>query len=202
MARINKKRSRNPLILIGCEGKNESERLYFSHFSSRDCRILFSTGNNTDPKGMFNDLKKYMQKEDINSSYGDEIYLVLDTDLDARRIKDIKEIENDCLNLGITIITSSPTFEIWYLMHMRNNNLFFTSSKDVKSELKRLINNYKESMDIYPLICANTKGAIKLAKDIEKNHIRNGEKDDYYFNPHSKVYLILEELEKIKNNNQ
>ena len=133
----NKKR---PLIVICSEGgKKSSEYYYFRNFSSRDLRIQFSTGNSTDPKGMLNDLLNYIVNEDIKSEENCKIFLVLDTDLNKTRINEIKEIEEKCNKNNIEIITSSPTFEIWYLMHYRSNKLNFLSSKEVKKR----ISNYK-----------------------------------------------------------
>ena len=104
----------------------------------------------------------------------------------------------ECNRLGIKIITSSPTFEIWYLMHFRNNNLRFNSSKAVKLELKKIITGYKESMNVYEIIKDNTKKAIDNALMIEKNAFKDKVNDSYSFTPHSYVYIIIEEIEKLK----
>lgn len=45
-------RKRNSIIVIGCEGKNKTEEIYFKNFNSRQCIIKFSTGNSTDPVGI------------------------------------------------------------------------------------------------------------------------------------------------------
>ncbi len=80
--RRNKKR---PLIVICSEGgKKSSEYYYFKNYSNRNLRIQFSTGNSTDPKGMLEDLLKYIQNEDIISEDNCKIFLVLDTDLDKK----------------------------------------------------------------------------------------------------------------------
>ena len=113
-----KKQLKRPLIVICSEGEaKSSEYYYFRHFSTRNLRIQFSTGDNTDPKGMLDNLLKYIQREDIKSEDNVRIFLVLDTDLDDKRIKEIKAIEKVCLRNKIEIITSAPTFEIWYLLH-------------------------------------------------------------------------------------
>lgn len=146
-------KERKPLIVICVEGeKNSTEYNYFRHYSSRDLRIKFSTGGNTDPKGMLEDLLKYIRNEDIASEDNCRIFLVLDTDLDERRISEIKEIEQECIDNNIEIVTSAPTFEIWYVMHYRNNRLKFQTSKEVKRELQNLNGTYTESMDMYQII--------------------------------------------------
>lgn len=87
---------------------------------------------------MLEDLKKYIITEDVKSEDNCTIFLLLDTDLNNKRIKEIEEIEEDCKRNNINIITSAPTFEIWYLMHFKERKLTFLSSKDVKIEVKKL----------------------------------------------------------------
>ena len=92
-----KQNKKKPLIVICSEGgKKSSEYYYFRNYCTRDLRIQFSTGNNTDPKGMLEDLLKYIRNEDVKSEDNVRIFLVLDTDLDDRRINAIKEIEEKC----------------------------------------------------------------------------------------------------------
>lgn len=192
----NKKR---PLIVICSEGgKKSSEYYYFRNFASRDLRIQFSTGNSTDPKGMLNDLLNYIANEDIKSEENCKIFLVLDTDLNKTRINEIKEIEEKCNKNNIEIITSSPTFEIWYLMHYRSNKLNFLSSKEVKKELAIINNGYEESMDMYKLIYNLTDKAKTKAKSIEQSVINNKE-ELLKTNPHTSIYKILDAIDKFEN---
>ena len=100
--RYNKKK---PLIVICSEGgKKSSEYYYFRNYSNRNLRIQFSTGNSTDPKGMLDDLLKYMNNEDVASEDNCRIFLVLDTDLNKKRISEIKEIKQECIDNNIEIV--------------------------------------------------------------------------------------------------
>ncbi len=72
-------RKRRPIIVIGCEGNNKTEEIYFKNFNSRKCIIKFSTGNSTDPVGIVNDLIKFIDNE-IGREDDDKYYVVLDTD--------------------------------------------------------------------------------------------------------------------------
>ncbi len=191
MTRVKNKREKYPLIIIKCEGTNSAEKIYFRNFSRRDCRIKFCTGNRTDVKGMLEDLLNYMVKEDLNIEDNNQIYLVLDTDFNQKRIKEINEIEPICQEKGINIILSSPTFEMWYLLHFRHKNIQFKSSKEVKKEIKKLIPEYKETLNIYLKLKDKTKEAIKNAKIVKKQ--------DYpiEFKPYSNIYIILEDIEKL-----
>lgn len=194
-------KERKPLIVICVEGeKNSTEYNYFRHYSSRDLRIKFSTGGSTDPKGMLEDLLKYISNEDIASEDNCRIFLVLDTDLDERRISEIKEIEQECIDNNIEIVTSAPTFEIWYLMHYRNNKLKFQTSKEVKRELQNLNGTYTESMDMYKIIKDSTDNARSTAQSFEQQIIRNKE-DLLSSNPHTSIYKILDAIDEFNNLN-
>lgn len=202
MARRQLRQSKKkPLIVICSEGgKKSSEYYYFRNHTNRDLRIQFSTGNSTDPKGMLDDLLKYIRNEDIASEDNCRIFLVLDTDLDERRISEIKEIEQECIDNNIEIVTSAPTFEIWYLMHYRNNRLKFQTSKEVKRELQNLNGTYTESMDMYKIIKDSTDNARSTAQSLEQQIIRNKE-DLLSSNPHTSIYKILDAIDEFNNLN-
>ena len=194
-------KERKPLIVICVEGeKNSTEYNYFRHYSSRDLRIKFSTGGSTDPKGMLEDLLNYIRNEDIASEDNCRIFLVLDTDLDERRISEIKEIEQECIDNNIEIVTSAPTFEIWYLMHYRNNKLKFQTSKEVKRELQNINGTYTESVDMYKIIKDSTDNARSTAQSFEQQVIRNKE-DLLSSNPHTSIYKILDAIDEFNNLN-
>ena len=196
--RQNKKK---PLIVICSEGgKKSSEYYYFRNHTNRNLRIQFSTGNSTDPEGMLEDLLKYIHNEDIASEDNYRIFLVLDTDLDKKRIGEIKRIEQKCIDNNIEIITSAPTFEIWYVMHYRSNRLKFQTSKEVKKELQSLNGTYIESMDMYKIIKESTDSARVTAKGIEKKIINNNE-DLLSSNPHTGIYKILDAIDEFNNLN-
>lgn len=192
---------KKPLIVICSEGgKKSSEYYYFRNHTNRDLRIQFSTGNSTDPKGMLEDLLKYIRSEDIASEDNCRIFLVLDTDLDERRISEIKEIEQECIDNNIEIVTSAPTFEIWYLMHYRNNKLKFQTSKEVKRELQNINGTYTESMDMYKIIKDSTDNARSTAQSFEQQIIRNKE-DLLSSNPHTSIYKILDAIDEFNSLN-
>lgn len=196
-----RKSKKKPLIVICSEGgKKSSEYYYFRNHANRDLRIQFSTGNSTDPKGMLEDLLKYIRNEDIASEDNCRIFLVLDTDLDEKRISEIKKIEQKCIDNNIEIVTSAPTFEIWYLMHYRNNRLNFQTSKEVKRELQNINGTYAESMDMYKIIKESTDNARSTAQSLEQQVIRN--KDDLLSsNPHTSIYKILDAIDEFNNLN-
>ena len=121
--------------------------------------------------------------------------MVLDTDLDKARIREIKEIEQRCINNNIEIITSAPTFEIWFVMHYRNNKLIFQTSKDVKKELQNINGVYTESMDMFKIVESMTNKARTVAQSFEQQAIKNRE-ELLYVNPHTSIYKILNAIDE------
>ena len=199
MARRQLKQQKKPLIVICSEGgKKSSEYYYFRNYTNRNLRIQFSTGNSTDPLGMLEDLLKYIHNEDIASEDNCRIFLVLDTDLSEKRINEIKEIKQKCIDNNVEIITSAPTFEIWYVMHYRNNRLRFNTSKEVKKELQSLNGTYTESMNMYKIIKNSTDNARNTAKFFEQQTLKNRE-NLLSSNPHTSIYKILDAIDEFNN---
>ncbi len=197
MARKQISKKRNPLIVICTEGGNKTEEIYFKNFRERNLRIQFSTGNSTDPEGMLEDLLKYIENEDIKSEDECTIFLVIDTDLSPKRIEKIKKIKPICDRNNIILITSSPTFEIWYLMHYDKNVKVFTSSLEVKKSMLKHIPKYTESMNIFPKIIDKLDKAYSTSKKIESRAAKENE-DIINVNPHTDVYKIIDKINEYK----
>ena len=191
------KRKTKSIIAIGCEGKNKTETLYFKNFISRECIIKFSTGIHTDPVGMANDLVDFIKKEDIKADYGDKMYLLIDTDVNENKQSQIDEAKEICNRNDIELITSTPAFEYWYILHYGYTSKGYQSSKQIKSEMKKKIPNYSENIDVYPIIKDKTDDAIRNAINIEKYQKENGQViDSEKANPHTSVYKVVKELKK------
>ena len=195
--RNRKQRKRKSFIVIKCEGDNETEQIYFNNFKSRECIIKYPDGNSTDPVGMANELVSFMNSEDINSKNGDKIYLLIDTDVNANKQKQIDEAKKICDECGIELITSTPSFEFWYMLHFGYTTGPYTSSKDIKRKMKKKILGYTESTNVYPIIKDNTDEAMNYAEKVEKLHKQNGRKiDSEDANPHTSAYRVLKEIKK------
>lgn len=191
------KRKRKAFVILGCEGKNKTETIYFSHFSSRECIIKFSTGNHTDPVGMTNDLIQYMKKMNFNLEDEDKAYLLLDTDVNENKKQQIELAKRICKNENINLITSTPTFEIWYLLHFDFTTKTYQSSKEVKKQIKNKIDNYTENMDIFEILEDKLKQAIENANNLEKFQKNNHKNlEDESCNPYTSVHHLVNELIK------
>ena len=187
-------RQRNPLIVIGCEGKNKTEEIYFKNYNSKKCMIRFSNGNCTDPVGIVNNLVTFINNE-LGREENDKYYAVFDTDINKGLQSQIDEAKSIAKENGVEIITSTPSFEIWFRLHFGFTTKLYNSSDDVIDDLNGKIDEYKKSKNIYPIIAQKTKEALKNAKRLEKHHVDLGHAlytDEC--NPYTATYKVVEEL--------
>lgn len=192
-------RTRNPVILIGCEGNNKSETIYFKNYRSRNYYIEFSRGNDTDPIRIINNLIEDIKKLELDSKLGDKYYCVIDTDTDKSREKIINNAITFAKKHEITVITSNPCFEVWGLCHFSDSTKQFLTSKDVKKELKNHLPGYEEGTDIFKNIKSKTNLAILNAEKLEKHHKNLGRKEfTMDWNPSTKIHEIIKHLITIK----
>lgn len=187
-------RNRNPFIIIGCEGKNKTEKLYFKNFNNRKCIIKFSKGNSTDPKGIVQDLINYVNSE-IDREKNDKVYAVFDTDVKQNKQAKIEEAKKLANENGVEIITSTPSFELWFLLHFGYTTKAFTSNVDLLNELKKHIGSYEKNKNTYLSIKESTGQAINNAKKLEKYQLDKGQAlENENCNPYTAVYKVVEEL--------
>ena len=190
------KRKRKPLMLIVAEGKNKTERRYFSSFQNQygKYNIRFVTGLETDPVGMFKAMDKAWNKNELSTKDGDKAYIVLDIDCKIEKIQLIKQLQSKSKN--IRFITSNPCFEVWFVLHFIYTTHQFKDSKEPKRQLTKYIPEYEESMDIsmilYPLLDTAVKNLERLKKHYKTLGIVWGEIES---NPMSDAIEILRELE-------
>ena len=187
-------RQRNSLVVIACEGKNKIEEIYFKNYNSRKCMIRFSKGNNTDPVGIVKDIIKFINNE-IGKEENDKYYVVIDTDVNKNSQVQIEEAKNLAKENGVEIINSTPTFELWYILHFGYTTKMYNSSEEVVEKLKEKIPEYTKNMNLYPKIKDNTLKAIKNSKKLEKHQVELGQPlDNENCNPYTAVYKVAEEL--------
>ena len=193
--RNTEQRKRNPFVIIGCEGKNKTEKLYFKNFNSRQCMIKFSKGNSTDPKGIVEDVIRFIKNNQIELEENDKVYAVFDTDVGQNKQQQIEEAKRLAEANGVEIITSTPAFEIWFLVHFGYTTKAFVSNKALQDELEKQIPDYSKSNNTYLTVKDLTGQAIKNAKRLEKYQLNEGQAlDSENFNPYTGVYKVTEEL--------
>lgn len=156
-------------------------------------RVIFASGNDTDPVHIVNCVKKQLTQIDVMK--GDIAFCVFDLDnlkckgkqfLEAKRIADKKSIH---------MIPSNPCFEVWYLEHFTYTNKPFLHFKDVIEELKKYIPDYEKTKNYSELLDDKLEVAKANCKKLEDFHSNCNHESRLSRNPSSLVYEIFEKIE-------
>lgn len=196
--RVRKVRKQKSKILIAAEGKNKTEKTYFSNFEDgkKSYNITYARGNNTDPLKLVKMLIKEIDELKLDLQDDDVAYCIFDTDVDPNKNKIIEEAIQLANKNNIKIITSSPCFELWFLLHYDYTTANMDSEKVIK-RLKEYYPKYEKNINIYPDIIKEIDLAIDRAKKIEKYQIDNNRRiGTVEANPNTEVYKIVEYLMK------
>lgn len=196
--RVRKVRKQKSKILIAVEGKNKTEKTYFSNFEDgkKSYNITYARGNNTDPLKLVKMLIKEIDELKLDLVDDDVAYCIFDTDIDPNKNKIIDEAILLAKKNNIRIITSSPCIEMWFLLHYD----YTTSNMDNEEVIKRLKEyypKYEKNINIYPDIIEKIDIAIEHAKKLEKYQIDNNRRiGTVDANPNTEIYKVVEYLMK------
>ena len=196
--RVRKVRKQKSKILIAAEGKNKTEKTYFSNFEDgkKSYNITYARGNNTDTLKLVKMLIKEIDELKLDLQDDDVAYCIFDTDVDTNKNKIIEEAIQLAKKNNIKIITSSPCFELWFLLHYDYTTANMDSEEVIK-RLKEYYPKYEKNINIYPDIIKEIDLAIDRAKKIEKYQIDNNRRiGTVEANPNTEVYKIVEYLMK------
>ena len=196
--RVRKVRKQKSKILIAAEGKNKTEKTYFSNFEDgkKSYNITYARGNNTDPLKLVKMLIKEIDELKLDLQDDDVAYCIFDTDVDPNKNKIIEEAIQLAKKNNIKIITSSPCFELWFLLHYDYTTANMDSEKVIK-RLKEYYPKYEKNINIYPDIIKEIDLAIDRAKKLEKYQTDNNRRiGTVEANPNTEVYKIVEYLMK------
>lgn len=196
--RVRKVRKQKSKILIAAEGKNKTEKTYFSNFEDgkKSYNITYARGNNTDPLKLVKMLIKEIDELKLDLQDDDVAYCIFDTDVDPNKNKIIEEAIQLAKKNNIKIITSSPCIELWFLLHYD----YTTANMDNEEVIKRLKEyypKYEKNINIYPDIIKGIDLAIERAKKLEKYQNDNNRRiGTVEANPNTEVYKIVKYLMK------
>ncbi len=196
--RVRKIRKQKSKILIAVEGKNKTEKTYFSNFEDgkKPYNITYAKGNNTDPLKLVKMLVKEIEKMELDLQDGDAAYCIFDTDIDPDKNKIINEAIQLAKKNNIKIITSSPCVELWFLLHYDYTTANMRNEEVIK-RLKKFYPKYEKNVNIFPDIIENLYKAIERAKKLEKYQLDNTRRiGTVEANPNTEIYKIVEYLIK------
>lgn len=187
-------RKTKKIILIGAEGKNQTERKYFKAFNQvqSEYKIMAGKGNNTDPVGVVEDLLKSAKQEELDLKDGDMLACFIDVDFKKGRDQELRAAMKLSRQNNISVFLSNPCFEIWYLLHFRYSTKLYGSNEEVIKELGCYISDYSKSKDVYNLIENKIDQALLNTKRLESYHLENGTNDRLKKLPSTEAYKLIE----------
>lgn len=191
-------RKRKKVIFIATEGKNKTERLYFKKFNSDKVQMRFAKGGSTDPVNMVSELLSECKDMGFDPEAGDMAYCVLDSDFSINKNNQMALADKKAKKNDLSLIVSSPCFEIWYLCHYEYSTKIFGSNEEVIDELKKRMPQYdKNKEDMYEILLQMKDNAVENAKKLEKYNLQSGKKlHTVEFMPSTEVYRIIETIVK------
>ena len=187
-------RKTKKIILIGAEGKNQTERKYFKAFNQvqSEYKIMAGKGNNTDPVGVVEDLLKSVKQEELDLKDGDILACFIDVDFKNGRDQELRAAMKLARQNNISVFLSNPCFEIWYLLHFRYSTKLYGSNEEVIKELSSYISDYSKSKDVYDVIENKIDQALLNTKRLESYHLENGTNDRLKKLPSTEAYKLIE----------
>ena len=188
-------RERKKIIVIGTEGKNKTEVLYFRELEKkqRKYHCIFVPGNETDPVKIVRNTAKKAKEEELSIKEGDMAISVFDIDADESKIPQLQEAKESAKRKNISIVSSNPCGEVWYLEHFGYTTKPFVSSAAVIKELEKKIPGYQKSVCNFELLYPRTETAIKNCEKLDLYHADNSEADEFA-NPRTDMYKVVRNI--------
>lgn len=194
--RVRNNRKPKNKIIIAVEGKNKTEKLYFNNFDDgkKSYSIMFTKGNDPDPLTLVKRLSEEIKRIGLDLTDGDIAYCVFDTDDNPNKNKIITEAKNLAKKNNIKVITSTPSIELWFLLHYEYTTASMNNEK-VISKLKKYYPKYEKNINIYDAISSYLQTAIENSKKLERYQLTNNKIiGTVEANPSTEIYKIVEEL--------
>ena len=194
--RVGKSRIPKSKILIAVEGNNKTEKIYFSNFDNgkKKYSISFARGNYTDPLNLVKMLIKEIDKIGLDLDGYDEAYCVFDVDTNIVRNSIIAESKKLASANNIKIVTSTPSIELWFLLHYEYTSAGMTN-RELITRLRKFLPTYDKNINVYNYIFENTNTAVLRAKKLIKYQLENKKTiGTVEANPCTEIYQLVERL--------
>jgi len=200
------KRAPYAKILIVCEGE-KTETNYFhgvvNYYSLNSANVEVCSDCGSDPMSIFRYAKhRFREERDLGDPF-DKVYCVFDRDSHTNYSAAVSSIATATPQKTFSAITSVPCFEYWLLLHFNYSTQPFVSTPGksagvrVLDKLKEFMPHYdKASKSVFPELI----GQLEFAKQNASRALKEANKRDDE-NPSTRVHLLVEFMQNIKNNN-
>lgn len=187
MASKTYKKQRKPIILMVCEGRNQTERLYFSHFIQRNSPYSLKIINSeaTDCASMARKASRLFIDYQMDKTLGDRAFCLIDLDLQSEKEILLSKLKAKYKN--IEFIVSNPCFEIWLMYYFTADPPVKQSSRMVKEYMNTYVCDYTESTDIISKCSLQDDYAVAINRSENKNKTYAADTPLADKNPYSEV---------------
>ena len=184
-------RERKKIIVVGTEGQNKTEVLYFRELEKKQNKYhcIFAQGNETDPVKIVRNTARKAKEEELSLKEGDIAISVFDLDADESKQAQLKAAKEDAEKKNVCIVNSNPCFEVWYLEHFRHSTKAFTNSNAVIRELEKHLPGYRKNVCDFESLYPKTGEAIKNCEKLDRYHAENNAADEFA-NPRTDIYKV------------
>lgn len=167
-------------FLILCEG--DTEEKYFLGMRIRGGPVLDVVNPRTRHLQVIDEAWRRRNIDDWDEE--DEIWCVLDTELDRKLTLAMLEKAGDEIRLAL----STPCFEFWLLLHHKDHRAPFQTAKEVEKAVKCVVPGWTKGSTRFADFREGVADACRRAKAIE----RAGE--DPMPNPSTSVWRLVEAI--------
>lgn len=160
-----RKRKRNPVVYIICEGA-ETEPRYFRAFRTRYCNIdiipLSSPYKSAD--SLVRKAKNTLGEYPYYPDEGDVVWCVFDRDENTSAM--LRSAGEMADKNGYRIAFSNPCFEYWYLLHYTDHTGYLEDCDAVIRQLRKKgrLREYTKSDDLYQTLLPKQQEAVSRAE--------------------------------------
>lgn len=86
-------KTRNPVIVLVCEGRNKTESKFFNHFKTREnpYNLKIIPSEATDPKNMAKKARQAIDEMQLDNKLGDRVFCLVDLDLSFSQLQKVED---------------------------------------------------------------------------------------------------------------
>lgn len=123
---------------------------------------------------------------------GDLAISIFDLDLSDSKKEQLKKAKEISDRNNITIISSNPCFEVWYLDHFGYTSKPFNNNIEMIASLRKHIPDYQKNQCNFDKLYPLTDEAIRNCEKLDEHHRKIGSEDIFEFNnPRTDMYKIV-----------
>ena len=201
-----KKTKEKPRAKIYIFAEGDTEEIYLKHFEVKEynAEVIAKDPKCTDAVGIVARARNFMKEEKLDLELGDRVYCVFDSDpLSNPNIQLAFDMIRGMAEEGMRCIFSNPSFEVWFILHLKERVPYGLTAIQLKEHLRRALKpvfpNYSETTDIFDWL--RDKQSLAYERAIR---LHNSQQEVYKrvlsheCNPYTNMFRFIEYMESIK----